>query len=89
MCNNIADNMRVTIVAIKVINERINGNIEFVDAQRLACSNVPGIEIILEVANTIISMRILPIKPAIIAQREFNPISPIVIFCGPNDIIAR
>lgn len=72
---NIDDNTKVTIVAINVTNDSTNGNIEFVDPQRLACSNVPGIDIILEVVKTIIRIKILPINPAIIAQSELSAIS--------------
>mgnify|MGYP006879659391 CR=1 FL=1 len=67
--------MRVTIVAIKVMNDSTKGNIGLVDAHSCACSKVPGIEMMLDVANTIISIKILPINPAIIAPREFTAIS--------------
>jgi hypothetical protein len=80
MCNRTDESTSVTIVAMNVINERTNGNIELVDAPSCACSNVPGIDIILEVANTIISIKILQIKPAIIAQRELSAMSCNVIF---------
>lgn len=78
------DKTRVTIVDINVTKESINGNIELVAHHRLACSYVPGTSRLLEVAKTIMSIKILPIKPEIIAQRELRAISAILIFCGPN-----
>lgn len=53
---------------------------------RRAWSNVPGILMRLEVRNTIISIIILPIKPAIMTHREFIAISQRLIFVGPNHI---
>jgi hypothetical protein len=79
----------MTVVAINVTNDRINGNIPLVQSQSLACSNVPGIEIILEEANTIMSIIILAMRPAISPQSVERPISWSCIFLGPNDICER
>lgn len=73
-------------VAIKVMNDSTKGNIPFVAPESCDCSNWPGILIKLDVANTIIRMMMLPIKPAIIHQRALIPISVILTFFGPNDI---
>lgn len=77
----------VMSVAIKVINDSTKGNIPFVDPESCDCSNWPGILIKLDVANIIMSMIILPIKPAIIHHRALMPISVMLTFFGPNDIV--
>jgi hypothetical protein len=87
ICKSTAESTSVTIVAIKVINDSTKGNIGLVAAHNCACSKVPGTEIILEVAKTMMSMRILPINPAIIAPRELREMSAIVICFGPNAIV--
>ena len=76
------------MVLIKVMNESTKGNIGlFQLASSLAVSKVFGILMMLEVANMIMSIMILPTKPAISAQRVLRAISDRIIFLGQNDII--
>lgn len=86
MCNNQHDIISVIILAINVINESTKGNIRFVDSQSRAWSNVSGIEMILDIPNTMISINILPINPAIIAPRALRPISWRDTCFGQNDM---
>ena len=65
----------IHVVAINVINERINGNIPFVPSQRRACSNVPGTLIKLDDPKTIMSIMILAMSHAISHPSAFIAIS--------------
>jgi len=58
-----------------------------VPSPRRACSNVPGIEIILEDPNTIISIMTLAMSHDINPPRALIPRSCNSIFFGPNDIV--
>ena len=70
------------------MNDNTKGNIGLFDhPSSLAVSKVLGILMMLDVANTIMSMMILPTKPAIRAQRVLRAISDRIIFLGQNDII--
>lgn len=66
----------------------MKGNIGLFDPpSSLALSKVAGILTKLDVANTIVSKRILPTKPAIRAHKELSAISEIIIFLGQKDIL--
>jgi len=79
--------MRVTIVATNVMNESTKGNIGFVVIHvPRDCSKVAGMDIILDIINTIRSIIILPINPAIRAQRELSHISCMLIDFGQKDM---
>ena len=75
--------MSVMSVAINVINDNTKGKIPDVAPESSDCSNCPGILIRLEVAKTMMSMMILPMKPEIIDHRLLSHISVRVTFFGP------
>jgi len=80
--------MSVMRVAMNVIKDKTNGNIPLVDHESLDASNCQTIPTVikLDVAKTIISIIILPMKPAIIHHRALMAISESLIFFGQNDM---
>ena len=76
----------MTVVAIKVTKESIKGNIPLVPRPKRACSNVPGIDMILDDPNTMISMITLAMSPDMSPPSAQSHISWSSIFFGPKDI---
>lgn len=85
--NIFAHKKRVILLAMNVTKERIKGNMAFVLLPSRACSNVPGMLITLDVANTMSMIMMLPINHAMREPRDVMATSCIFTAFGQKDMV--